>query len=141
MQNQSDVQDSIDSLIDVLNTQALAEDQIEDTCEHEHTSHFRRHCRTHFQKHCKLTDCHSFFSVDPFYHNTTSACDIVFEASIPESSYRFPCCGIIFSVDINLSPSLCAYIGLVIFFVMFSVAVLHEAVDVRDWRGHSSLPP
>ena len=34
MQNQSVVQDSIDSLVDVLNTQALAKDQIEDTREH-----------------------------------------------------------------------------------------------------------
>ena len=37
MQNQSVVQDWIDSLIDVLNAQAFAEDQIEDTCEHAHT--------------------------------------------------------------------------------------------------------
>ena len=34
MQNQSVVQDSIDSLVDVLNTQAFAKDQIEDTRDH-----------------------------------------------------------------------------------------------------------
>ena len=36
-QDQSAVQDSIDCLIDVSYTQTLAEDQIEDTCEHEYS--------------------------------------------------------------------------------------------------------
>ena len=47
-----------------------------------------------------------------------------------------------FSVDINLSPSLCACTSTVVcLLVMFSVDVLHKIVDVWDWRGNSSLPP
>ena len=45
-----DVQDSVDTLIDVLNTRAFAEDQIEDTREHAHTRNLGCHSRTHFQK-------------------------------------------------------------------------------------------
>ena len=55
-QNQSVVQDSIDSFIDVLNTQAFAKDPIEDTREHAHTSNFSCHGRAHFQRNCNLTE-------------------------------------------------------------------------------------
>ena len=48
---QSAVQDSIDSLIDVLYTQILTEDQIEDTGEHAHSDNLGCHSHTHFQWH------------------------------------------------------------------------------------------
>ena len=62
---QSAVQDSIDSLIDVLFTQILPEDQIKDTREHAYSNNFSCHSRTHFQRHCDFTDCHPFFLSTP----------------------------------------------------------------------------
>ena len=44
----------------------------------------------------------------PFHHDSAAAFTIVFETSIPEVTYRFPRCGIIFSVDTNVSLSLCS---------------------------------
>ena len=141
MQNQSDVQDSIDSLIDVLNTQALAEDQIEDTCEHAHTNNFRRHGRAHFQRNCDFTGCHPFFSADPFVHNATPASTIVFEASIPEATYRLPYCGIVSSVDDTLSVSLRAYLcPVACFLIVISVDVVSRSCRYSRsaWRLPSS---
>ena len=44
------VDDSIDTLIDTLSTQAFAEDQIKDTHEHAHTSNLGRHGRANLQR-------------------------------------------------------------------------------------------
>ena len=65
METRSVVEDSIDTLIDVLNTQAFAEDQIEDTREHAHTSNLGCHCRTHFQKNSNFTNRCPSFPVGP----------------------------------------------------------------------------
>ena len=91
MQNQS-VEDSIDSVIDVLNTQAFAEDEVDDTREHTYTSNFSCHGRSRFQRDCNFTDCHPFSPVDLFDYNAAPASTIVFETSIPEAPYRLPCC-------------------------------------------------
>ena len=61
MKTQSVVQDSIDTLIDVLNTQAFAEDQIKDALERAHTGNLGRHSRAQFQRDCNFTDRHSSF--------------------------------------------------------------------------------
>ena len=69
-----------------------------------------------------------------FDHDSAAALAVVFETSIPEATYRFPCCGFI--------VSLCACVGPVVcFLIMFPVDVLHKVVDVRDRYGNSSLPP
>ena len=65
MQTSLIVDDSIDTLIDVLNTQAFAEDQIKDTREHAHTCNFGRHNRAHFQRDCNFTNRHPSFPVNP----------------------------------------------------------------------------
>ena len=85
MQNRSVIEDSIDSVIDVLNTQAFAKDQIDSTREYAHTSSFSCHGRSHFLKDCNFTDCHPFFPVDPFDHISATVSAIVFETSIPEA--------------------------------------------------------
>ena len=72
------MQDSIDSLFDVLYTQTLAQDQIEDTCEHAHSKNCSCHDRTRFQRNCNFTNCHPIFSVDPFDHDSAAALTIVF---------------------------------------------------------------
>ena len=48
------------------------------------------------------------FLCQPFDHYSTSASAIVFEASAPEESYRFPHCELITSIDGNFPPLLCA---------------------------------
>ena len=103
IKTQSVAQDSIDTLIDVLNTQVFAEDQIEDTRGHVHISILDCHSRIYFQRNSNFIDCHSSFPVDPFDHNSTSASVILFEASIPEVSYRLPYCGVISSLDVYFS--------------------------------------
>ena len=135
------MQDPIDSLIDVLYTQTLVEDQIKDTCEHAYPKTFHCHGRAHFQRHCDFSDCHPFFSVYSFDYYSTSATAIVFEASIPETTYRLPHC-VLTSVDDNFPPPLCAYISpMVCFLIVFLVDMVHEAVDFRDRLGNSLLPP
>ena len=75
--------DLVDSLIDVLYTQTFAEDQIEDIREHAYPKNFRCHGSTH-------SDCHPLSSVHPFDHDSAVALAVVFEASVPEATYRFP---------------------------------------------------
>ena len=85
-QRTSFVEDSVDTLIDVLSTQAHAENQIKDTREHAHTS---RHSRANFQRDYNFTNRHPS-SLVPFDHHTTSALAIVFEAAVPVTFHRFP---------------------------------------------------
>ena len=139
---QSALQDRVYALIIVLYTQTLAEDQIADTPEHAYTKNFRRHGGSHFQRNCDLTDSHPFLSVYPFDHDSADAFAIVFETSIPDVTYRLPCCGDVFPTDIDFSSSVCANVGSVVcFLILFSVDVFHEVVDVRDRGGSSILPP
>ena len=94
----------------------------------------------HFQWNC-LFDCHPFLSVHNFDHNSAAALATVFEASIPEASYRFLCCGYVFSMDMNLSSSLCVNVSpAVCFLIMFLEDVLHGDGHVRDQCDGSSLP-
>ena len=95
---------TVSSMIDVLDTHAFAKNQVEDTRQHARNN-FSCHGRTHFQRQCNFTDRHPCFSVDPFDHNAASASAVVFEASVPDASYRFPCCGIISFVDDYFPPS------------------------------------
>ena len=137
MQNPSVVQDSVDSLIDGVNTQAFAEDQIEDTGQHAHTSNFCCHGRAPTFRGVEI-----FYWFDPFDHNITFVPAIAFKASIPEASYRLPCCGILSSVDDYFPSSLRANVGPVVcFLVVFPVDMVYEAVNIRDRLGDSPLPP
>ena len=126
------------SLIDVPYTQTFPEDQIEDTREHAHPNNFRRHSSTHFKMNFDLADCHPFLSVFSFDHDSAAALAIVFEASIPDASYRFPCCGYVFPRENNF---LLPYFPVFCFLIMFPEDVLHEVVNVRDRCGCTSLPP
>ena len=90
---------TVSSMIDVLDTHAFTKNQFEDTPWHAHTNNFSCHGRTHFQRQCNFTDCHPCSSVNSFDHNAASASAVVFEASVTDASYRFPCCGIISFVD------------------------------------------
>ena len=55
---------------------------------------------------------------------------------------RLPCFSITTSVDNNFSLSLCTNVGpMVCFLVVFSVDVLHEVVDFRNWSGYPLFPP
>ena len=122
--DQSTGKDPVYSLVDVLYTQTFAKDQIEDTREHAHLNNFRRHSRTHFQWNCDPTDCHPFFSVYTFDHDSAAAPAVVFKGSVPETTYRFPCDWGVF-VLLDYVPCRCA----------------HEVVDVRDRCGSTSFPP
>ena len=82
------MQDSIDSLIDVLYTPTLAQDQIEDTCEHAHSKNFSCHDRTRFQRNCNFTDCHPIFSVDSFDHDSAAALFIETPSQKPKTMVR-----------------------------------------------------
>ena len=102
----SSVQDLVYAFIDVLYTRTLAEDQNEDTREDAYSKNFRCHSSSHFQRHCDFTDCHPFLSVNTFDHDSAAALAIVFEVSIPETTYRFPCCRSVFPMTlILLRPS------------------------------------
>ena len=108
METPSVVEYSIDAQIDVFDTEAFAENEVDAACEYAHTCNLGCHGRTHFQRDCNFTECRPSFPVDPFDHNTTSASAIVFEASITETSYRLPYCGLTTSVDDNVFVRPCA---------------------------------
>ena len=115
--------------------------KIEDTREHAYTKNFRYHGGTLFQWNCDFTDWHPFF-VYSLGHDSEAAPAIVFEASIPETTYRFPCSWGVFPIDINFLSSLCANVGPVAcFLVLFPLDLLHEVFGDRGRRDSSSLPP
>ena len=113
MNIQSVVKDSIDTFIDVLNTQAFTEDKIEDNREHAYISNLGCHSRAHFQRKCNriVFIVTPFSLVDPFDHNATSACAIVFQVAIPIAFHRFPRFRIITSVKDYFFLSFCANVG------------------------------
>ena len=110
-QTSSFVEDSIDTLIDVFDTQPFAEGKIMDTREHAHTSNFGRHCRANIQRDCNFTNRHPSFHVDPFDHHTTSTSAIVFEAAIPKSFHHLPRLGVVSSVKDKCPLSLCSNVA------------------------------
>ena len=122
--------------MDDFDTQAFTEDQSADTC------NLGRYSRTHFQRDCNFTDRHLFFSVNHFDRHTASTAAIVFETAVPKSFHRLPRLGVISSVKDNFSMSLCANVGPVTsFLIMFSIDMLHEAVNVRNRFGDIPFPP
>ena len=66
------VENTVDTLIDFLNTQTFVEHQIKDSREHAHSCHLSCLSCANFQRDCNFTDCHPSFPVDPFDHHTTS---------------------------------------------------------------------
>ena len=48
METPSVVEYSVDAQIDVFDTQAFAENQVDEACEHAHTCNLGRRTRTHF---------------------------------------------------------------------------------------------
>ena len=130
MQNQSVIQDSLTSLIDVLNTQVFAEDQIEDTREHAHTSNLGCLSCTLFQRNSNFPDCHPSFPVDSFDHHTTSTSAIVFEAAIRVSEVSR------LSSTIFLCPCAPMLAQLSASFVLFKC----ERRDLRGMEASYRLP-
>ena len=122
MQTPSVVKYSIDTQIDVFDTQAFTEDQINDTCEYAHACSLSRHSRTHFQMDCNFTDSHRSFPVDSFDYHTASTFAVVFRAAIPKAFHRLPRRGVISSVKIYFPPSLRSNVSPVVsFLTVFSV--------------------
>ena len=142
MQTPSVVEYSSDAQIDVFDTRAFAENQVDDTCEHARACNLGCHSRTHFQRKRKFTHRHPFFSVNSFDHHTTSTSAIVLETAVPKSFHHLPRLGVISSVDHNFSLSLCANVGPVFsFLIVFSMDMFHEAVNVRNRFGDILFPP
>ena len=72
------VEDSVDALIDTLNTQALFEDQVKDPREYAHTNNFGCNSRTNLQRNRNSTDCHPSVPDYAVDHHATSTFAIVF---------------------------------------------------------------
>ena len=90
MHTPSVVKYSVDTQVDVFDTQAFTEAQIQNTREYAHTSNLGGHSRTHFQRDCMFANRHPFSPVDAFDHRTTPTSAIVFEAAILVTFHRFP---------------------------------------------------